>query len=375
MLYQPRNDAPCQIMRFACDGRLLRSVLVDLGPLGTNGIPDLADQVQVSMQALSLFPWLAEHFQRAEDRQQLRLLPLRCDWGVHAVLIHDAPVDGVTDRLQLEALSRTWAATVTAAAHHAGAKKVGEQLAESNRALIETRDALSRREKLASLGEIAAGAAHEMNNPLTVISGRAQLLANRLEQTDLQMMAQQIVEQSHRLSDMISSLRSFAEPIETNREPIDLQEMLNEETSRLFHDQADSVDMEVIVDQEVPTVCIDRDKVGRALRALLQNAVESEGTRHIQVRVQISPLDDRLQILVVDDGMGLTKHALAHAFDPFFSAKTAGRQPGLGLAHARRLIEAHGGRITLENAPTRGAVATIWLADWREGSVEARRVA
>src|SRR6185503_3376699 len=92
-----------------------------------------------------------------------------------------------------------------------------------------------------------------------------------------------------------------------------------------------------------------------------------EESSQVEVCVQIDPLDDRLKISVTDNGTGLSKHALTHAFDPFFSAKPAGRQPGLGLAQARRIVEAHGGQITLENARPRGAIATIRLDHWRTG--------
>ncbi len=68
-----------------------------------------------------------------------------------------------------------------------------------------------------------------------------------------------------------------------------------------------------------------------------------------------------MRVQVKDEGPGLSEHALAHAFDPFFSDKPAGRQPGLGLAVARSFVEAHHGRLTLENGPAGGALATVWL--------------
>ncbi|MHC4991704.1 MAG: sensor histidine kinase, partial [Planctomycetota bacterium] len=374
MLFQARDRDPWHFMQFAGDGRLLRSELI-IPPDKSTAVGDLADQLQVSMQALCMLPWLSDFVSDARDIRAVRLLPLRCGWGVNAILVHDCPIDGVEQRLQLEALSRTWAGAIAAASHHAGAKKLGEQLAESNRALLETRDELMRREKLASLGEIAAGAAHEMNNPLTVISGRAQLLAHRLGDEQYREMAAQIVEQSHRLSDMISTLRSFAEPVRPERRPIDLVALLQEQVDRLYREHDEGVSAKISAAQELPVVCVDPEQFSLAVRELLRNAAESEGSRDIELRVQINPLDDRLQIQIVDDGMGLTKHALAHAFDPFFSAKSAGRQPGLGLSHARRLIEAQGGTISLENAPNRGALATIWLSDWREGPASERRVA
>jgi len=116
----------------------------------------------------------------------------------------------------------------------------------------------------------------------------------------------------------------------------------------------------------LPAARVDGDLLGRALGELLRNAMEAKGSQHIELRVQTDGPDDRLRIEVRDDGSGLNEHALRHAFDPFFSAKPAGRQPGLGLATARRYVEAHGGRITLINGPSGGAVATIWLKNWRE---------
>jgi signal transduction histidine kinase len=98
------------------------------------------------------------------------------------------------------------------------------------------------------------------------------------------------------------------------------------------------------------------------VQELVRNAFEADPSAQVVVGVQIDGLDDRLRIQVKDNGSGLSEHALAHAFDPFFSDKPAGRQPGLGLALARRFVEAHGGRLTLENGPGGGAVATIWLS-------------
>jgi two-component system NtrC family sensor kinase len=204
-----------------------------------------------------------------------------------------------------------------------------------------------------------------MNNPLTVISGRAQLLLSALDSSELRATAEQIVEQSHRLSDMISALRSFAEPTRPQRRSVNLLDLVRQEIERLYRERGADARVEVVADPALPHASVDPEQIGRAVRELLRNAAESEGSRQITVRVQIEPLNDRLQVQVVDDGMGLSRHALAHAFDPFFSLKSAGRQPGLGLAHARRLVEAHGGQIRLENGTSRGAVATIWLPDWR----------
>ena len=118
----------------------------------------------------------------------------------------------------------------------------------------------------------------------------------------------------------------------------------------------------LVVEKGLPrTLHIDPDQITLAVHELLRNALEADPSKQIELRVQIDALDDRLKIQVADKGPGLSKHTLAHAFDPFFSEKPAGRQRGMGLAVARQIIEAHQGRLTLEKAPAGGALATIWL--------------
>ncbi len=372
ILYQARQDEPWQLIQYSSDGRPLRTELISPPP-GSTAVSDLADTTQVSMHVMAMLPWLCDYLGDARDMRDMQLLPLRCGWGVSAVLLHDCTIDGQQAREQLDALGRTWAAAIAAGAHHEGAKSLGEELAEANRALIETQMELTRNEALAALGEIAAGAAHEMNNPLTIISGRSQLLASTLTDPQAKASAQQIVEQSHRISDMITALRRFAEPTTPNVQSLNIRELLDGVAQEVREEceagGGSPPPIHVSVEENVSTVRVDPEQIGNAVRELLQNSIESQTCARIELQVQIEPLNDRLKVLVIDDGSGLTPHELAHAFDPFFSSKPAGRQPGLGLAQARRWVEAHDGVITLENGKDGGAVATIRLPHWREAKI------
>lgn len=374
ILYQSRQDEPWQLLQFPGEDREMRSELIDPPPSST-AIADLADNMQISMQVSSLLPWLSDYLIDARDVREVRLLPLRCGWGVSAVLLHDHPIASAGSPQQLEALSRTWAAAIAAGGQHEGARALGEQLAEANRMLIETQDELTQQQTMAALGELAAGAAHEMNNPLTIISGRSQQLVEQVQDEMHRHAAAQIVSQAHRLSDMITALRIFAEPVTPNRHATDIRELLVHISRSFKPTSRHPFDISTVVCDEVSEAWLDPEQIGYALTELVRNAVESKGSQQIELRVQTDPVDGRLKLQVRDDGSGFSEHALHHAFDPFFSEKSAGRQPGLGLSRARRLVEAHGGRITLENGSNGGAVATIWIDDWRREQHEQRRAA
>ncbi len=360
MLYQPRSDQQWQFFQFSSDGRVLRSDMI-AKPFTPSSVDELGDDMQVSMQALGLLPWLSDYLVDADNLRDVRLLALKCGWGVSAVLIHELPPEGVLDRVHLEALSRTWGAAIAAAAQHQGAKRLGEQVAETNRMLVDAQEELTRSKAMAAVGEIAAGAAHEMNNPLAVISGRSQVLAQRLSDPELKAMAEQIASRSHQLSDMITALRAFADPPRPDLQPCDIVALLRRAVEQVAPKTELKGRVKVVAEGKLPQVHIDPDQIAKSVRELVKNSLEAAPATRVEVRVQMDALDDRLRITVKDDGPGLSEHALAHAFDPFFSEKPAGRQPGLGLTVARQVVEAHGGRLTLENGPSGGAVATIRL--------------
>ena len=92
-LYQSNMDEPWQLVQFSTDGRPVRSQLI-MPPPGSTAVADLADNSQVSMEVMSMLPWLCDYLIDAGDLRNVQLLPLRCGWGVNAVLLHDCPIDG-----------------------------------------------------------------------------------------------------------------------------------------------------------------------------------------------------------------------------------------------------------------------------------------
>ncbi len=360
MLYQGRGEEDWQVYQFTSDGRLSRSQEV-APPSGCPTIADLSGEGQLSMRAASVLPWLADFLGDAVDIRDVHLLPLHGAWGVTAVLAHDrVEAAGGMSAALLQSLTSTWAAAVAAAAQHTGAKQLGEQLVEANRALAETQHKLTEARALARLGEMAKGAAHEMNNPLTIISGRSQLLASRLQAGAGREEAQAIAEQAHRLSDLITALHLFASPPRPQLAATDLHELIERVVSE-FHRRFPDVEIRREVPASSPEVLLDAAQIVAALSELLQNAGEAQPRSFVSLHVQAAPADDRLCITVTDDGVGMDRHCLEHAFDPFFSAKPAGRQAGLGLARAQRLVEGHGGTVEIDSRPGQGASARVLL--------------
>jgi len=378
--------------------RPMRSHVMDK-PYGAPDLRDLDAAAPTGLELMAVLPWLADYLMDAEDLRRVKLLPLGCGWGTAAVLIHDRPMTGggLAPGLlpglapappdekgvgnlfpgvgwrHLSALTATWGAAIAAASQHEGARRLGEQLAESNAALAEAQDKLLRQETMARLGELAAGAAHEMNNPLAIISGRAQLLTMTLQPgTKPQQAADTIAKEAHRLSDLISALHMFAEPPAPTRGATDLPTLVDgcirrvrESTAHRRHAETDvEISLHLRVPHaEFPTLAVDGDHIGRAVTELLLNAVQAAPKSSVSVTLSVDDDSDppAVRIAVEDDGDGMDERTLRHAMDPFFSAKAAGRRVGMGLPRAQQLVAAHGGEIDLDSTPGKGTVATIAL--------------
>jgi signal transduction histidine kinase len=268
---------------------------------------------------------------------------------------------------ELSAIANGWALALRTAQIREEARNLSEQLAEANRQLHNAQSEIMRSRMMISIGEMAAGAAHEMNNPLAVISGRSQLLASQLTDAKHKAAAHLIHEQSHRLSSIITELMDFAKPEPPAPVETDLAEMLE----RALHEAkqaSDPADRKIeLTLGDVPAVTADPSQVCAALVEVIDNAIHAtdgitDGSGHIAIHAAHDPYGNRVVVTVSDNGCGMDEDTVKRAFDPFFSNKPAGRRRGLGLAKALRWIEASGGSIRLESRPGQGTRAVILLA-------------
>lgn len=257
--------------------------------------------------------------------------------------------------------------------------RVNQDLIQANMALEHAQKQLTEARALARLGQMTAGAAHEMNNPLAVISGRAQALLGKLRDEQDRAAARSIVEASGRLTNLITRLHRIATPPKPETKVVDLRETMEAIVRRAKDRHGEQVQargekLTVIgIKLTMPEgggiepARVDPDMLGDALCEIIVNALEAGARGRVEVRLGVEQRDDRLTIQVIDDGVGMSQHALEHAMDPFFSEKPAGRQTGLGLALAHRLIAAQGGEIDLQSRPGRGTTVTVYLGQWRAG--------
>jgi len=218
-------------------------------------------------------------------------------------------------------------------------------------------------DSLNALAEMAAGAAHELNNPLAVISGRAQLLAEAQSDQETKEILKQIYENAREASGIIEDLMSFAEPRKPRAAPTDVKKMLDEAVQLAGRKvSSENLDINIEVAEHVENVLADSAQIVSAIANIISNAVESYGDKSgpIEITANTDKSKDMVELAIKDRGCGMDSEILKKATQPFFSAKPAGRKRGMGLAYAARFIQINKGLLNIASEPG-GTTVTIYL--------------
>ncbi len=229
------------------------------------------------------------------------------------------------------------------------------------REIRDLQERVRRSERLASLGRLAAGVAHEVRNPLSSIRGFAQFFQNRFKgQEKEQEYAAVMVREVDRLNRVITELLDFARPKEPHRELHGAGEILEQTLKVLESELAKkNITVEKNLAASLPPILVDRDQLSQALLNLLLNALESmEGAGKVRISVE-SGGAEVVAISISDTGRGIPKEELERVFEPFFSTKRKGT--GLGLAVVHQIIESHKGEIQVETREGEGTTFRITL--------------
>lgn len=223
-------------------------------------------------------------------------------------------------------------------------------------------------EKLSSLGQLVAGVAHELNNPLTAVIGFAQLLQNAGVDEQTRETLQRIDAQAQRAAQIVRNLLAFARQQEPHRETLDINKVI-EETLKLveYEWKTQNLEVETHLASPLPWIIADRRQLQQVFLNLFQNAHQAMASAHgrgaltIRTGVVGIPEGRFVHIEVHDNGPGMTAETLARVFDPFFTTKEVGEGTGLGLSICYGIVQEQGGAIWADSVPGEGS--TFYL-EW-----------
>jgi two-component system NtrC family sensor kinase len=222
---------------------------------------------------------------------------------------------------------------------------------------------LRQTEKLAALGELVAGVAHELNNPLAGISAFAQLMMDDELADEHHESVRLIKREADRAVGVIRDLLTFARKTGPTRSLIDVNEMV-ELTLRLrgYSLRSAGIDLQVDLESALPAVPGDDQRLQQVLLNLIVNAeyaLQRAERKHLAVRTERD--GDGVALYVTDSGVGMAEEVRQRIFEPFFTTKSAGEGTGLGLSVSYGIVRAHGGTITVESTPGEGTTFRVFL--------------
>ncbi len=236
--------------------------------------------------------------------------------------------------------------------------------------LDQKKEHLVQAQKIESLGLMASGMAHELNNPLSNIYSSCQILTEEIDNPDTDKdfrnkLLTQIREQTERAGEIVRSVLDYgrAGPMKIRNEPA--EKVIKETIS--FLRIADYQNISIITDiQYALNIYVDRKRFCQALLNIISNGMDSMEGRTGQIAVTAYKDADSVFINVTDEGHGMTRENLNRIFNPFFSTKEPGKGTGLGLHIAYEIIKDHGGKLTADSIPGRGTTMSIILPSARE---------
>jgi putative nucleotidyltransferase with HDIG domain len=350
----------------------------DHGPL----IPPPVVERFVVTDAQEHIDWLLEQLEVDFDSGRTKLAPLRCDGQTIAVVAFElnlpGDVDFFADKFEtaasmagavlglaltkqhderlLERLARIKAVKKSESPH----PQTGES--QSAAGTASNSGPFLPASVVEALAEMAAGVAHELNNPLSVIAGRAQLLAQAESDGQKRHVLDLIKENAREASGIVDDLMGFAQPDLPRRAKISIRQVLDEAVEFATHKTGgEPINVQVRVAEGAGDVLVDSAQIVSALADVIANSVESYADAMGPVKIAATPAGATIRLQISDLGYGMDDETVRKATYPFFSAKPAGRKRGMGLAYTARLIQLNHGAMTIESHPDHGTTVTITL--------------
>lgn len=223
---------------------------------------------------------------------------------------------------------------------------------------------IAQADKLASIGQLSAGVAHEINNPLGIILGYTQLLLRQEKDGSDRFEDLKIIEKhSKNCRSIVSDLLDFSRSSKPSPEMTDLHKVIDEVLAFIEqHSGFGGIKIDRHFDKQLPDILLDEKRIKQVFINLILNAKHAVGAAgSISVRTDLDNANNHVRIQVGDSGHGISQDNLARIFEPFFTTKPTGEGTGLGLSVSYGIIKNHGGDILVESTPGQGSTFTVLL--------------
>jgi signal transduction histidine kinase len=247
-------------------------------------------------------------------------------------------------------------------------KAVAEKLAEANRSLREAEAAVRRSERLAALGQLSAGLAHELRNPLGTIRASSEMLGRSVaaENEVAREMAGFISTEVDRCNALVTRFLEFARPMQLKLAPADLGQIIDRAVNQMEREPgANGIGIFKNYSPDMPVLPLDAELMERVFYNLLLNAAQATAPGG-SVTVKTRLTGGMAEVSVIDRGAGIEGRLLDTIFNPFFTTKPHG--VGLGLAIVSKIVDEHGGKITVESEPAKGSIFRVYLPMARDSA-------
>jgi len=215
-------------------------------------------------------------------------------------------------------------------------------------------------DKLALIGQIAAGIAHEIGTPLNVISGNAEYIMMEMgENNPYKEELETIISQAERIANLIKQLLEFARPRKPNYTKVNVNNELHHVVELLKHQfEKSNIKLNLKFSEDIPSIYADCSQIHQVFLNIIVNAIQAINQNGV-IEIETFAKDGYVNIKFMDNGVGILPEHIHKIFEPFFTTKEAGKGTGLGLAVSKRIIDEHNGKIEVESTPGKGTVFTV----------------
>jgi putative nucleotidyltransferase with HDIG domain len=375
----------CLYLADPADSQFLKAVVVESpsktktvilnAPAETPAIPQVIANSFTILNAQDYVDWLFEQLDVEFDLQHTKLVPLLSGNKAIGAIVFEFryPVETEQFDEKLQTSASIAGAVLDLAFASASQQRLAEQFAQSltgppadiqlpPRLLAQSSAGAA--DTLDALAEMAAGAAHELNNPLSVISGRAQMLAEGEADPGKKQALKQIQQNAGEISAIIDDLMAFASPPRPRPTRTDNRQILDEAIELASRKTGvERIDVRIEVAGDVKSVFVDSAQIASAVANVICNSVQSyaDSAGLVKITASADKGGGFVKLTIADLGCGMDAETLRKATYPLFSNQLAGRKRGMGLAHAARLVQLNGGELSITSQPGSGTTVTILL--------------